>query len=141
MGTEEIGQVLEYAEQLLGPGGVVKLGVRFRRDQFQEAAVDGPAQANGVDRHAVDGRGLDAFVAIADADVAVFAAVAQYHDGAARKRGAVGDLDAEVGGVVKRGLPTIGQAVDSAKKQIPVGCVIHNQGHFGAEGDDGNGVI
>ena len=141
LGTEQMCQILEYGEQLLRPRRVVKLGVRFSRNHFQEAAVNRPSQANRVYRYAVDGSGLDAFVPIADADIAVFAAVAQYHDRAARKRRAVGDLDAQVSGVVERGLSAICQAVDGPKKQIPVRCVIHHQRDRCTEGYDGHRVI
>ena len=126
---------------MLRPRRVVELGVRFRRRQFQETTVDRPTQANRINRYPVDGGGLYALIPIAGADIAIFAAIAQYHDCAARKRRPVGDLDAEECRIVERGLTAIRQAVDGPQQPIPIRCVIDHQRYLRAEGNNGHRVV
>ena len=75
------------------------------------------------------------------ADIAKFAAVAQDHHRAARAGRAAGDLNAQVCGVVKRGLPAISQAVDGAQQPVAIGRIVHDEDRFAAEGDDGDRVL
>ena len=77
LAAEQKGEVAVNVTKFLGQRRVVKLGIGFRGDRFQEALVDVPAQADRIHRNAVNGRGADALFARMFADATVFAAVAE----------------------------------------------------------------
>ena len=141
MAAEEKSQVAVNLPQFLRLGRFVKLAIRFSCDRFQKAAVNVPAQADGIYRHAVDGRGADALLAAVLADIAVLAAIGEDYHRLSLQRRLIGDFNGAQGGVIKRRLPAVSQVLELREYQRAVGCVIDHQAHAIVKGHQGDRVI
>ena len=92
-------------DQFFGIRRIVEDGVRFARDRLQKTPVNMPAQADRINRHALNRRRVNAFFAAVAADIAIFAAIAQDNDRLARQRRRKGMLNAQTIGVIESRLP------------------------------------
>ena len=141
LAAEEKGQVAVNLPQFLRLGRLVKFAIRLGRDRFQKAPVDIPAQADGIYRHAVNGRGADGILTAVLTDVAILAAIAEDHHRLALQRRLIGDFDGAQSGVIEGCLPAISQVLELRENQGAVGRVIDHQSHLIVESNQGDRVI
>ncbi len=141
LAAEEKSQVAVDLPQFLRLGRLIEFAIGFCRDRFQKAAVNVPAQADGINRHAMNGRGADALLAAVLADVAVLAAIGKDHDCFAVQRRLIGDFNGAQRGVIERRLSAISQVLELSENQRAVGRVIDHQAHTIVKGNQGDRVI
>ena len=125
--AEQIGKIAVDGDQFLWPGRIIKNGIRFAGDRFQETLVDVPAQSDSIDWRAMNGRRPNALLAGIAADIAIFTAIAQNDDGSARQGRLERKLNALSVGVVQGGFSTGVKLVNNAKQFGFVGGVIDKQ--------------
>ena len=141
LAAEEKSQVAVDIAQFFRLGRIIKFGIGFPRNRFQETPVNRPAQANRIYRHTVDRGGADALVAAVLADIAILAAIAEDDHRFPLQRRLNSGLDTQQRRVIQGGLAAISQVVDRADQALAVGRVIHHQADITAETDDGDWVV
>ncbi len=125
--AEQIGEIVIDGDQFFGFWQIIENSIRFPGDRFEEALVNVPTQADGINWHAMNGGGVDALVTGIAADISVFMPIGQNDDRFARQGRTAGGLDAVPVGVVQGGLSTGIKLVNDAKQFRLVGCVIDEE--------------